>query len=162
MTDTTTADAETDADTNEKGSEKETDWQAEAEKWKALSRKNEGTAKENAAAAKKLAEIEESSKSDLEKANARADAAEKLAAERELESARNRVALAKGLSATQAKRLVGNTQDELEADADELLADLKTTAKTAPTTDGQGKRGEAVGGDTKPDMSDLIRGLAKT
>jgi hypothetical protein len=37
---------------------------------------------------------------------------------------RLRVAFEKGLTATQAKRLVGATEDELLADADELLADL--------------------------------------
>ena len=44
------------------------DWQAEAEKWKSLSRKNEETAKTNAAAAKRLEEIEQANASDLEKA----------------------------------------------------------------------------------------------
>lgn len=38
--------------------------------------------------------------------------------------ARLKVALDKGLTATQAKRLVGDTEEELAADADELLEDL--------------------------------------
>ena len=37
---------------------------------------------------------------------------------------RAEVSNAKGLTPTQAKRLVGATREELEADADELLADL--------------------------------------
>lgn len=41
-----------------------------------------------------------------------------------LERDRLAVALEKGLTATQAKRLVGTTREELEADADQLLADL--------------------------------------
>lgn len=44
------------------------DWQAEAEKWKQLARKHESTAKGNADAVKRLAEIEEASKSEQEKA----------------------------------------------------------------------------------------------
>jgi 5-methylcytosine-specific restriction protein A len=45
------------------------------------------------------------------------------------ERARIKVALDKGLTATQAKRLVGTTEEELAADADELLADLGAGAK---------------------------------
>jgi hypothetical protein len=44
------------------------DLTAELEKWKALARKHEGTAKANADAAKRLAEIEAANASDLEKA----------------------------------------------------------------------------------------------
>lgn len=48
------------------------DWKAEAEKWKSLSRKNEDTAKANAAAAKRLEEIEAANASELDKAVAKA------------------------------------------------------------------------------------------
>lgn len=44
------------------------DWKAEAEKWKSLSRKNEETAKANAAAAKRLDEIESANATELERA----------------------------------------------------------------------------------------------
>jgi hypothetical protein len=119
---------------------------AEVEKWKALSRKNEERAKANEAAARKLAEIEESQKTEIEKAVARAEEAEKRATEIELESIRNSVALAKGLTPSQAKRLVGSTREELEADADDLLADLKVAKPApAPSAEGQGKQGEKVG-----------------
>lgn len=43
------------------------------------------------------------------------------AGETSIETMRLRVALEKGLTPFQAKRLVGTTQDELEADADELV-----------------------------------------
>lgn len=39
------------------------------------------------------------------------------------------VALEKGLTKTQAKRLVGSTREELEADADELIAEFGTKGK---------------------------------
>lgn len=47
---------------------------------------------------------------------------------------RYEVALAKGLNASQAKRLVGSTQEELEADADELLETFGGSTGKAGTT----------------------------
>lgn len=46
----------------------EVDLAAEVEKWKTLSKKNETRAKENSAAAKRLAEIEEAGKTEAQKA----------------------------------------------------------------------------------------------
>jgi hypothetical protein len=72
-------------------------------------------------------------------------AAEKRAEEAELRVLRLEVAQDKGLTAAQAKRLVGATREELEADADDLVAtfgakqgDGKTTPKPDPS---QGARG---------------------
>jgi hypothetical protein len=145
MTDTTTEGTETVTEATTP-TEKAVDWQAEAEKWKTLSRKNEETAKANSSAAKKLAELEEANKSEIEKAQARADAAEKELNQSRIQALRAEVALDKKLTPSQAKRLVGSTREELEADADELLADLKNTAPAgAPTPDGQGKQGDPVG-----------------
>lgn len=98
------------------------DWQAEATKWKALARKHEKAAKENADAARRLAEIEQSGKSEQERLAEGRQAAEERAATAEREAARLRVALRKGLTDVQARRLVGDSEEELEADADELLA----------------------------------------
>ena len=54
------------------------DWQTEATKWKALARKHEKTAKDDADAARRLAEIEESDKSEQERlAEARRSADER-------------------------------------------------------------------------------------
>lgn len=108
----------------------------DAEKWKGLSRKHEDRAKENADAADKLKKLEESSLSDQQRREA-ADkaAADKLADfEKQLadeRSARMRaeVAAAKGLTPAQAKRLAGTTREELEADADDLLENFKSTDK---------------------------------
>lgn len=143
--DTITPEVET-TEEKQENSEKEVDWKAEAEKWKALSRKNEEEAKKLRPAAQKLQEIEEASKSELEKSQARLAELERVAAERESAALRAEVALAKGLTPTQAKRLVGSTREELETDADELLADLKASKPSpAPSADGQGKQGEPVG-----------------
>lgn len=132
----------------------------ELEKWKALARKNEQRAKENADAAKRLQEIEDAQKTETQKMLDRAEAAEKRAIELELQTLRSDVALRKGLTATQAKRLVGNTLDELEADADELLNDLKAARPAATATaDGQGKQGTAVGQTTQVTSRDQLKNM---
>jgi hypothetical protein len=94
----------------------------EVAKWKALSRKHEAQAKANAAAAKRLAEIEDANKTETQKLTEAKAEADKAAAKANAELARLRVAMRKGLTEAQAKRLVGETEEELEADADELLA----------------------------------------
>jgi hypothetical protein len=72
--------------------------------------------------AAKAKQLEDAKKSEAEKLTERAAAAEKRAAEAETRALRLEVAGAKGLTAAQAKRLVGTTKEELEADADELVA----------------------------------------
>jgi hypothetical protein len=101
------------------------DHEAEAAKWKSLSRKWEKQAKDNGEAAKKLKEIEDAQKSESERNAEKLTALERSAQEATLEAARLRVAIKKGLTETQAKRLVGKTEEELEADADELLSSFK-------------------------------------
>lgn len=97
------------------------DKDAEIAKWKSLSRKHEGQAKANAQAAAKLKELEDASKSESQKLAEEKAAAESVAKSASGELMRLRVAMRKGLTEVQAKRLVGDTEDELEADADELL-----------------------------------------
>jgi hypothetical protein len=98
-----------------------TDWKAEAERWRRDARRHEEAAKTNKGAADRLAELENASKSDLDKMTARAEAAEGKLATLERDLLRTRVALRKGLNETQAKRLVGDNEQEMEDDADELL-----------------------------------------
>lgn len=100
----------------------ETDPADEVAKWKALARKNEEQAKKNAEAAKRLQELEDAQKTDQEKQAERLAELESTAKESSLEAARLRVALRKGLDEKQAKRLVGTTEEELEQDADDLVA----------------------------------------
>lgn len=97
----------------------ETDWQAEAEKLKAESRKWEARAKENSDAAKRLAEIEEANKTAEEKAAERLAAAEKRASELEVQALRAEVAASKGVPSL---LLTGTTKEDLEASADALVA----------------------------------------
>jgi uncharacterized protein YlxW (UPF0749 family) len=103
---------------------------------------------------------QEAQKTELEKAQARAEAAEKSAAETAVAALRAQIALDKKLTPSQAKRLVGSTKEELEADADELLADLKITGPGVTTSaEGQGKQGAAVG-TGKPGLNEALRALA--
>lgn len=111
----------------DKGNEpdKGKDLAAEAEKWKALARKHEAQAKANAEAAKKLEELENTGKTELQKLTDKMSEADKRAAAAEARALRLQVAYDKGLSPAQAKRLVGSTQEELESDADEFLESIK-------------------------------------
>jgi hypothetical protein len=73
----------------------------------------------------KLKTHEDATKTEKERADERAAEAERQAKGATLEAARLRVALKKGLTETQAKRLVGDTEEDLEKDADELLESFK-------------------------------------
>lgn len=70
----------------------------------------------------KAREAEDASKTEIERATEKLTAAERRAQEAEAKAMRLEVAASKGLTPAQAKRLVGATVEELEADADELLA----------------------------------------
>jgi hypothetical protein len=82
----------------------------------------------------RLKEIEDSQKSDSEKLTDRLTEAEERAAKAERELMRAQVAASKGLTPAQAMRLVGTTLEELEADADELLATFSPTPDEPPAT----------------------------
>lgn len=163
--DPTTADADTDpaADDDPDGqaaptappSSADKDWRAEAAKWKAMARKHE-------AAAKKLADLEDGQKTEAERMAERVKTAEGQRTQLEQENLRLKVALDKGLTVKQASRLVGSTQEELEADADELRetfagkqADAKSDTKPA---DGDGD--DRAGGDVRRPKEQLRPGAA--
>lgn len=75
--------------------------------------------------AAKVKGFEDASKTDTEKLEERATTAESQLSATQREAARLRIALKKGLTETQAKRLVGDSEEELEKDADDLLASFK-------------------------------------
>jgi hypothetical protein len=60
----------------------------------------------------------------MEKLTARAEQAERERTETAAKATRLEVAFDKGLTPAQAKRLVGTTREELEADAEEILRDF--------------------------------------
>jgi murein DD-endopeptidase MepM/ murein hydrolase activator NlpD len=123
------------------------DWKAEARKWEARS-------KENATAARRLAELEEASKSDLQKALERAEAAERRATEYELTAARAEVASQAGIPADV---LRGATREELEAHAASLKAVLDAqTAPRGPVVTNPGGTPTTTGGDEHEFVTNLF------
>lgn len=88
--------------------------------------------KEAETARLRLKEYEDREKTDGEKLTERITAAEKRAEEAETRALRLEVATTKGLTAAQARRLVGTTTEELEADADELLSSFKSEGGAPP------------------------------
>lgn len=109
--------------------------------------------------AQKAKELEDAGKSETEKLTERVTAAEKAAADSTDEVLRLRVALRKSLTLTQAKRLVGSTEEELEADAEELLASFGGDGKSErkPKISGKPKEHLRGGGDPdeEPDETDV-------
>lgn len=138
--------------------------QNDAEKWKALSQKNEQRAKENAEKAQKFDDID---KTEVERERARAEKAEKAleertAADEKAKSEKDAAAAAKKLREDVAttKRIApsllrGSTKEELEAHADELIAaGVKPAA--APPAEGQGENGEQVSTDGEKSADDIV------
>lgn len=92
----------------------------------------------------KLKEFEDRDKSEAQKLQEERDA---LKAERDslhMEQLRREVAEEKGLTPAQARRLVGATRDELEADADDVLATFPIKAKPVFGDVGQGTRASSA------------------
>jgi hypothetical protein len=134
MADETTPHGENEGPNETPDTPAETDWQAEARKWEKRSKENLATAKANETAAKRLAELEESQKTEAQKAQERLDAAEKRAVELELKATRAEVAAAKGVPV---ELLNGGTREELEASADALIQ-FKGAKPNGPVIPGQG------------------------
>jgi hypothetical protein len=78
-------------------------------------------AKANAEAAKQIQEMEDASKSETQKLTDKLARSDARVAELEAELARERIARRHGLTDAQVKRLIGETEEELEADAQELV-----------------------------------------
>lgn len=117
------------------------DWEAEARKWKELSRKNESRMKENAEKARLYDEAQEQGKTELQKAQDAAAKAEARAAAMEAEAMRAKVAAATGVDAD---LLSGSSEDELRASAERLLAWRGAQVpKGAPAADA-GVRGDEI------------------
>lgn len=123
------------------------DWEAEAKKWKGLSRQHETEAKKHRTRAE---ELENAGKTELQVATDKAAAAETRATEAERRALVAEVAMAKGLTEAQAKRLVGTTREELEEDADELLESFKPSDREG-SPNGSGRPKEKLRPGAAPD-----------
>lgn len=126
------------------------DHAAEAAKWKALARKHEAEAKKNKTAADRVAALEDADKSEIQRERDKAAAAEARAKAAEHRADRLDVAAAKGLSPSLAARLVGETREELEADADELLKVVKPADGTSGASNGTAAASGAADGRARP------------
>lgn len=119
----------------------------ERDKWKAMSRQNEERAKANAEKAKAYDELQEQSKSELQKALEAQQAAEARAAS--AENAALRAKTAAKYSVPEAF-LTGTTEEELEESAKALL-DWRGTVedkkpKSTPGAGAAGAQGDDIGG----------------
>lgn len=115
-----------------------------------------------------LAQLNEATKAELDKAAERIAEAEKRAAEADFNALRNKVAAIKGVPPSS---LVGETEDELNASADELLAwagskQATAPAKRSPSTSSGLKSGatgvENTNHDPKAAAADALRRLRQT
>lgn len=146
----TDAPASTDTNPNtgtDTGADTSTGGEQDAAYWRKRARQHEDRAKSLADKAKQFDDWQTSQQTEAEKTAKRIAEAERKTAEAEARLMRQEVAAAKGLTAEQAKRLVGTTREELESDADELLTAFKASARAADF--GGGKRGQDIGGGAK-------------
>ncbi len=104
----------------------------------------------------RLDAIEAEKLSDIEKAQRAASEATARLAEFERTPLRQRVALEKGVPASLVDRLRGDTEDEITADADSLLA--LVNAPTTPKPDlSQGGRGPATPSAPRDEFANFMR-----
>lgn len=118
-------------------------------KLRAESAKHRTEAKANAEAARRLAELEESQKTEQQKLAERAEAADSRTAELERENLHLRTALEKGLPLELVDRLRGDTPDEVAADAETLLTLVAPPDRepNQPGFDGGARSAKPLNGD---------------
>lgn len=131
-------------------------WRHHSKKWEATAKAGPDAAElerlraaETELATRKAAELSETERLQAERdaAKAEADTAKAVATAATAELLRAQVASAKGLTAVQAERLRGSTKEELEADADALIAAFPAPqASQVPAPRAGGPRGGDVGG----------------
>lgn len=134
----------------------------EVDKWKALARKNETRAKENADKAQRLDALEEESKTETQKLMERAEAAEKLAAEKEAQLARLAAARQHKLSDADMTILEAVPADQVGTIA-EALAARSSNNGAGTLAERLGNLGDPIPHETSenPTANDLIRAAAK-
>lgn len=140
--------------------EPEKDLAAEVDKWKAMSRKNEARAKENEAAARRLAEIEEANKTELEKALARAEAAEMAVQERAEADERERLAadVADRFGIPDPGVLNGATLEDLEDHAKRIKSIMPEIPKS-PGDFASGNVGDPIGAPAQITSRDQLKNM---
>lgn len=143
------------------GAAEETDWVAEARKWEKRAKDNLKRVQELEPKAQQFDILEQASKSELERAQEEIAALRQQATSTQREALVASVALEKGLPASLARRLQGESRDELEADAEELLSQFpqQSGGPRAPRVDpSQGSSGGRVATDPAQQFASIIRG----
>lgn len=113
----------------------------------------------------KLKELEDKDKSESEKLTTRVAELESQLTKSQGEVQRLSVALDKGLTKTQARRLVGESEEDLIADADDLLASFQSAgdetkpAPAKPTADLKG--GGDPTGDEAVNVRDVVSSIPR-
>lgn len=122
-TDDTTADP-TDQNTDAQSATDDSavDWKAKARDWEKRAKQNHARVQELEPKATQYDALEQASKSELDRAREQATALQHELATTQRQALVASVALDKGLPANLARRLQGESRDDLEADADELLS----------------------------------------
>lgn len=98
-----------------------------------------------------LKELNDKDKSETDKLRESVAELKKDRDEKAAKALRHEVAMAKGLTAAQAKRLVGTTQEELEADADEILETFPVSSAKPPPPSNKPTPNLKGGGDPTAD-----------
>lgn len=125
--------------------------QAEAKKWRDLSRKNETRAAANAGAAARLTQIEDASKTELQRANDAKAAAEQVAAEATALYQRTLAAARYDVPPDLIGLITGATADEANASAEALAAAINQRAgELAAARGGTAPAGGSPAGGTAP------------
>lgn len=160
MADDDTTTSETDEETEEKKPRSDDD----VEKLKAALRKANKEAEQFRL---KLKEFEDRDKTDSEKLAETNRTLEAQARKAEIDLCRYRVAMRKGLTETQARRLVGESEEDFESDADELVAAFKSGESDAapPATGGRPKEklrpGAVSGAEPDPDPAEVLAAIPR-
>lgn len=160
-TDTTTAKPD-DAAQKSATDDSAVDWKAEARKWETRSKENLAKVQELEPKAKQFDVLDQASKTDAERFQEKFTELSTQAAQAERRALVSSVALEKGLPASLARRLQGETQAELEADADELLAQFPQTdngpRRPAPdASQGSSASGKSSDQDAASWLQQLVR-----
>ena len=125
----------------------ETDWKAEARKWEQRAKDANRRVKDLEPFEAKVSELEEASKSELEKAQERAERAERALAEASATAVRAEVAAEKGVPVA---LLSGDSREALIASAEALLAFRDETARKGNYVPSEGRNSNIdKGGDTR-------------
>lgn len=114
---------------------------------------------------RRLSEIDNAGKSELQRLQEQAAEAIRRAEAAEAAALRHEVASSKGLTPAQAKRLVGATREELEADADEMLDAFQPAAGSAAPAGRpveQLRSGAAAEPEPKEDIRSIIDAIQRS